>query len=131
MGYICQYCKPGHEDHPAASIELINWSGSTNTLVDVAILDTGSPWTIVPHDALLLCDAGTNKLDVQKKLFVAGQILLSHPYSIRVKFCGVEQKGKVFSWGRDHALLGRDFLQYYHLEFNGPLKSVYVNRRHE
>jgi predicted aspartyl protease len=102
----------------------MNWQRSINTSVDRAVLDTGAPYTIVPMDSLRRCNV--MPVSQERVLKVAGEEFRSRQCPIIVKFFGVEQRGNVFYWERDYALLGRDLLQYYRLEFNGPSRVVRV-----
>jgi hypothetical protein len=129
MGYICRYCHIDNYGHPIVPIGLTNWEGSTNTSLDVAILDTGSPFTVVPLRALIQCRASEDIFDGREHLTIGGGTLSSHRYPVKVQFFGVATKGIVFSWDRNHAILGRDILQNYRLEFNGPSNRVDLIKR--
>jgi hypothetical protein len=101
--------QPGKFEHPS--------------VVGQAILDTGSDYTLVPIPWLIQVNAQV--ADRALRIPVCGQLSLAIPHEVGIRFdryrhfvfrvygCSVEDIGEM-------ALVGRDILNLYRVEFDAP-----------
>lgn len=86
-----------------------------------ALLDTGADVTLIPQhilDSINCAPAGSP----QKFRGVGGE-MSSYPFIVSIDFSGHELDSvEVWSWEQDFALIGRDMLGKFRIEFNGPDK---------
>ncbi len=114
---------------PILAIELFG-SGANERLTAMTegILDTGSDCTLVPLDVLMKVKA--RPVDRAMRVPVCGELVLAVPYAVGLRFdryeiaaclvlgCDGAAIGNV-------ALMGRDLMQAYRIEFDGT-RSVFT-----
>jgi hypothetical protein len=128
------YEHQGKSPHaPYIQVKLSNPVNLKNSIRCKALLDTGADRTFAPKRYL-------NQLEVNvagKPLFFNGfnnndgkdsEKQGSNPYVISIELDQKVFKGiEVFDWSCDFVLIGRDLLNDFHIEFNGPSLSFNFN----
>jgi predicted aspartyl protease len=113
------YESQGNAPHaPFMQVLLINPIDKSQRITCKALLDTGACYTHVPLRFLRRIRV---RVAGRAKSFIGfGGEKKSTPYVISVRLDEQSFETEVWSWDKDFVLVGRDLMNRYHIELDGP-----------
>ena len=110
-----------------APARMFDFSTDRMTLSLLALIDSGSSITCIPYNlitGLSLVPIGSGPVDTARSLFSKETDI----YRVNIDFFGVIFRNfPVYRFEKDFALIGRDILNKYYLQLNGPTMNFHCD----
>ncbi|HAG82512.1 MAG TPA: hypothetical protein DCL61_15450 [Cyanobacteria bacterium UBA12227] len=121
-----QYEPKGNHPHaPFLSILILHPLNREQQVRCKALLDTGADYTMVPKRLLSELQLPPNG---RERSFGGSSEIRALPYLVAIHFDGsVINEATVYGWSRNAAVIGRDLMNRYCIEFNGRGFLFHIN----